>query len=121
LLLKLSDPDPHARNFAYLVTRALLGILSAENHIDVVQRVLDAMAITTLDDMDGFVKGADTLLEVGHSWIYDHRGNVSTDYLVLERYELGQQRGLETSEPQHAALVADIVTLHDPNSSSTTR
>lgn len=63
LLLKLSDPDPHARNLAYLVTRALLGILSAENHIDVVQRVLDAMAITTLDDMDGFVKGADTLQE----------------------------------------------------------
>jgi uncharacterized protein YjlB len=51
----------------------------------------------------------------------DHRGNLSTDYLVLERYELGQQRGLEASEPQHAALVADIVTLHDPNSSSTTR
>lgn len=68
LLLKLSDPDPHARNLAYLVTRALLGILSAENHIDVVQRVLDAMAITTLDDMDGFVKG-DTLYEVGHNWI----------------------------------------------------
>ena len=69
LLLKLSDPDPHARNLAYLVTRALLGILSAESHIDVVQRVLDAMAITTLDDMDGFVKGVDTLQEVGHSWI----------------------------------------------------
>jgi hypothetical protein len=51
----------------------------------------------------------------------DHMGNLSTDHLVLERYELGQQRGLEASEPQHAALVADIVTLHDPNSSSTTR
>jgi U3 small nucleolar RNA-associated protein 10 len=69
MLLKLSDSDPHARNLAYLVTRALLGILSAEDHIDVVQRVLDAMAITTLDDMDGFVKGADTLQEVSHSWI----------------------------------------------------
>ena len=67
LLLKLSDPDPHARNLAYLVTRALLGILSAENQIDVVQRVLDAMAITTLDNMDGFVKGVDALQEVGHS------------------------------------------------------
>lgn len=51
----------------------------------------------------------------------DHMSNLSTDYLVLERYELGQQRGLEASEPQHAALVADIVTLHDPDSSSTTR
>jgi hypothetical protein len=51
----------------------------------------------------------------------DHRANLSTDYPVLERYELGQQRGLEAPEPQHAALVADIVTLHDPNSSSTTR
>lgn len=66
LLLKLSDPDPHARNLAYLVARALLGILSSENHIDVVQRVLNAMAITTLDNMVGFVKGVDTLQEVGH-------------------------------------------------------
>ena len=66
MLRKLSDPDPHARNFAYLVTRALLGILSAENRVDVIQRVLDVMAITTLDDMDGFVKGADALQEVGH-------------------------------------------------------
>jgi len=69
LLLKLSDPDPHARNLAYLVTRALLGILSGENNIDVAQRVLDAMAITTLEDMGGFMKGADTLQEVGHCWI----------------------------------------------------
>ena len=69
LLLKLPNPDPHARNLAYLVTRALLGALSAENHIDVVQRVLDAMTLSTLDDMDGFAKGADTLQEVGYSWI----------------------------------------------------
>lgn len=51
----------------------------------------------------------------------DNKANLSTDYLVLERYKLGQQCGLEASEPQHAALVADIVTLHDPNSSSNTR
>ena len=69
MLRKLSDPDPHARNLAYLITRALLGILPAEDQIDVVQGVLDAMAITTLDDMDGFAKGVDTLHEVGHSWI----------------------------------------------------
>jgi hypothetical protein len=50
----------------------------------------------------------------------DHGDSLSTDYLVFERYELGQQRGLEASEPQHVALVADIVTLHDPYSSSTT-
>lgn len=77
LLLKLSEPDPHARNLAYLVTRALLGILSAEDHIDVVQRVLDAMAITTLDDMDGFVKGVDTLQEVGHNLNMMTRDNLS--------------------------------------------
>jgi len=58
------------------------------------------------------------LVTVGYD---DHRGNLSIDYLVFERYELGQQRGLKASEPQHAALVADIVTLHDPNGSSTTR
>jgi hypothetical protein len=51
---------------------------------------------------------------------YDnHMDNLLTDCLVFERYELGQKRGLEASEPQHAALVADLVTLHDPNSSST--
>jgi U3 small nucleolar RNA-associated protein 10 len=65
-LLKLTDRDPHARNLAFLVTRVLLGILSGEDHIDVAQRILDAMAITTLDDMDGFVKDAATLQEVGH-------------------------------------------------------
>ena len=69
LLLKLSDPDPHARNLAYLVTRALLGILSGESQIDAAQRVLDAMGITTLEDMDRFVKGVDTLQEVGHNRI----------------------------------------------------
>jgi U3 small nucleolar RNA-associated protein 10 len=68
LLLKLSDPDPHARNLAYLVTRALLGVLSGENQIDAAQRVLDVMAITTLEGMDGFAKGADTLQEVGNNW-----------------------------------------------------
>ena len=63
-MLKLSDPEPHARNLAYLVTRALFGMVSAENQIDTAQRVLDAMGLTTLEEMDGFLKGADTLQEV---------------------------------------------------------
>jgi U3 small nucleolar RNA-associated protein 10 len=66
LLLKLSDPDPHARNLAYLVTRALCGRIAGENQIDTAQRVLGAMALTTLEGMDGFLKGADTLHEVSH-------------------------------------------------------
>jgi U3 small nucleolar RNA-associated protein 10 len=69
LLLKLSDPDPHVRNLAYLVTRALLGMVSGEHQIDATQRVLDAMALTTLEEMDGFLKGADTLQEVGHMYM----------------------------------------------------
>jgi U3 small nucleolar RNA-associated protein 10 len=69
LLLKLSDPDHHARNLAYLVTRALLGMVSGEDQIDVAQRVLDAMAITTLEEMYGFLKGAETLQEVSHMCI----------------------------------------------------
>jgi U3 small nucleolar RNA-associated protein 10 len=69
LLLKLSHPDPHGRNLAYLVTRALFVMISGENQIDVAQRVLDAMTITTLDGMDGFVKGAETLQEVSHQQI----------------------------------------------------
>ncbi len=64
LLQKLSDPDPHARNLAYLVTRALFGMVSGEKQVDTAQRVFDAMAITTFDDMGGFLKGADTLQEV---------------------------------------------------------
>ena len=84
LLLKLVDPDPHARNLAYLVTRALLGILSGEGQIDTAQRVLDVMAITTLEDMDGFVKGADALQEVSQV-LYDDRGSsLSSDCPVLE-------------------------------------
>jgi len=69
LLPKLSDPDPHVRNLTYLVTRALLGMVSGEHQIDATQRVLDAMALTTLEEMDGFLKGADTLQEVGHMYI----------------------------------------------------
>jgi U3 small nucleolar RNA-associated protein 10 len=73
LLLKLSDPDPHARNLAYFVTRALLGLLSGEHLVDAAQRVLDFMAITSLEEMDGFLKGADTLQEVCHQWIWSSR------------------------------------------------
>lgn len=61
---KLSDPDPHARNLAYLVTRALFGMVSGEKQVDMAQRIFDTMAITTFDDMGGFLKGADTLQEV---------------------------------------------------------
>jgi len=49
----------------------------------------------------------------------DLKGSLSTSCPVFERYELGQQRGLEAAKPQHAALVADIPTLHDLNGSST--
>ena len=66
LLQQLSDPDPHARNLAYLVTRALFGMVSGEKQVNMAQRVLDAMAVTTFDDMSGFLKGADTLQEVSH-------------------------------------------------------
>lgn len=64
LLQKLSDPDPHARNLAYLITRALCGMVSEEKQVDMAQRIFNAMAITAFDDMGGFLKGADTLQEV---------------------------------------------------------
>lgn len=69
LLLKLSDPDPHTRNLGYLITRAVLAKLDEENVENAAQRVLDAMAIKTLEDFSGFMKGADTLQEVGHEFI----------------------------------------------------
>jgi U3 small nucleolar RNA-associated protein 10 len=73
-MLKLTDPDPHTRNLGYLIARALLGMLSGENQVNAAQRVLDVMAITTLEDFGGFMKGADTLQEVGHAFIYGRRG-----------------------------------------------
>jgi hypothetical protein len=84
LLLKLSDPDPHARNFAYLVTRALCGMVAGENQIDTAQRVLDAMALTTLEGMDGFLKGADTLQEVSHMYMPQSCEDLSFRCPVLE-------------------------------------
>ena len=69
LLLKLSDSDPHTRNLAYLVARALLVMLSGENLVISAQRVLDVMAIKTLEDFSGFMKGANTLQEVSHKFI----------------------------------------------------
>ena len=66
LLQKLSDPDPHARNLAYLVTRALFGLVSGEKQVDMAQKIFNTMTITTFDDMSGFLKGADTLQEVSH-------------------------------------------------------
>jgi U3 small nucleolar RNA-associated protein 10 len=84
LLLKLSDPDPHARNLAYLVTRALCGRVTGENQIDTAQRVLDALALTTLEGMDGFLKGADTLHEVSHTYMSQLCEGLSFHYPVLE-------------------------------------
>jgi len=69
LFLKLSHSDSHARNLAYLIARALLGKVTEESQIDAAQRALNAMAITTLEEMDGLVKEADALQEVGHEWI----------------------------------------------------
>ena len=48
----------------------------------------------------------------------DHWVSLLSDCPVLERHEPGQQRGLEAAKPQHAALVAGIATLRDPNGSS---
>ena len=69
LLSKLTDPDPHTRNLGYLIARASLETLSGENKVNAARRVLDVMAITTLEDFGGFMKGADTLKEVGHEFI----------------------------------------------------
>ncbi|KAI0063355.1 ARM repeat-containing protein [Artomyces pyxidatus] len=63
ILSKLSDTNAHARNLAYLVVRSLLSQMSGEHQMDVAQKVLDAMAITTLEGMEGFMKGADSLQE----------------------------------------------------------
>jgi hypothetical protein len=92
LLLKLSDPDPYTRNLGYLIARALFGMLSAEDLVNTAQRVLDAMAITTLEDFGGFMKGADTLQEVGHEFIWSSRSCSSRSCPVLERCQLRYKR-----------------------------
>jgi hypothetical protein len=89
LLLKLTDPDPHTRNLAYLIARALLGMLSGENLVTAAQRVLDAMAIKTLEDFGGFMKGANTLQEVSHEVVWSLWRCSSQSCPVLERYESG--------------------------------
>ena len=89
LLLKLSDPDPHTRNLAYLIVRALLGMLSGDNLVISAQRVLDVMAIKTLEDFSGFMKGANTLQEVGHEFMWSFWRCSSRSCPVLERYEPG--------------------------------
>ena len=66
LLSKMRDPSPHASNLAYLITRALLGHMSGEHHVDVANLVLDSMGLETLGGMDGFMKNADNLQEVCH-------------------------------------------------------
>ncbi|KAI0295094.1 armadillo-type protein [Multifurca ochricompacta] len=90
LLLKLSDPDPHARNLAYLITRALLGMFSGENQVDAAQRVFHTMAIITLEGMNGFVKGAETL----HELLNDT--NLSTN-VVLKPQSRNTLHSLQTS------------------------
>ncbi len=69
LLLKLTNPDPHTRNLGFLITRALLGLVSGDDQVNVAQRVLDAMDITALEDFGNFMKGADSLREVGREFI----------------------------------------------------
>ncbi|KAI0270487.1 hypothetical protein BC834DRAFT_967272 [Gloeopeniophorella convolvens] len=90
LLQKLSYSDPHARNLAYLVARALLGILSGENQVDAAQGMLDAMALTTLDGMEGFMKGADHLQE------FLNDKNLGTN-VVLKPQSRNTHRWLQTS------------------------
>ncbi|KAH9054895.1 hypothetical protein EDB87DRAFT_1644309 [Lactarius vividus] len=90
LLLKLSDPDPHTRNLGYLIARALLGKLSGENLVNAAQRVLDVMAIPTLEDFGGFTKGTDTLQE----FLYD--ANLGTN-VVLKPQSRNTLHWLQTS------------------------
>jgi hypothetical protein len=64
-------------------------MLSGENLVNAAQRVLDAMAIKTLEDFGGFMKGANTLQEVGHEVIPSLWRCSSWSCLVLERYKPG--------------------------------
>lgn len=98
-MLKLTDPEPHARNLGYLIARALLGMLSGENLVNAAQRILDVMAITTLEDFGGFMKGSDTLQEVGHESIWSSWDRSYRCCLVLKRYEPGYQRSSKASKP----------------------
>ncbi|TFK48252.1 hypothetical protein OE88DRAFT_1664727 [Heliocybe sulcata] len=67
LLMKLQDPNPHARHLGYLTVRALLGILSGEAQVQAAHRLLNAMCLKNLDEMGDFMAGVDTL----HSFLND--------------------------------------------------
>ena len=58
LLGRLSASDAHARALAYLVCRALLGYLSGEKQVDAAHKIIHAMQLESLDDMDDFMRGS---------------------------------------------------------------
>ncbi|KZT23010.1 hypothetical protein NEOLEDRAFT_1180414 [Neolentinus lepideus HHB14362 ss-1] len=67
VLTKLHDLNPHTRHLAYLVARALLGMVSGETQIETAHRLFGAMDLKSLDDMGDFMAGVDTL----HSFLND--------------------------------------------------
>ncbi|KDQ54552.1 hypothetical protein JAAARDRAFT_135194 [Jaapia argillacea MUCL 33604] len=63
ILSKLQDSNPHARNLALLITRALLCLMSGENQIEAAGRVLDCLGVGTLDEL-GDAEGADGFWQI---------------------------------------------------------
>lgn len=54
----------HASGLGYLVMRALLGRMSGEHHVEAAGRILEAMGLKSLDGVDSFMTGAESLQEV---------------------------------------------------------
>ncbi|PCH43122.1 hypothetical protein WOLCODRAFT_121527 [Wolfiporia cocos MD-104 SS10] len=56
LQAKLQDENPHSRALGYLIARALLSRSSGERQIAAAQGLLQAMHLTSLEDMDGLMR-----------------------------------------------------------------
>ncbi|KAI0311668.1 hypothetical protein OF83DRAFT_1068421 [Amylostereum chailletii] len=63
LLNQLAGNNRDARNMAYLIARSLLGRMSGERQMDAAQKIFDAMDIKSLEGMDEFMRGSDSLQE----------------------------------------------------------
>lgn len=71
LLRLVRHADAHTRNMTYLICRFLLNLLSGVHQIDTAQRLLIAMDVHSLSDLQDQVPGKTNIQDVGYiyTWI----------------------------------------------------
>lgn len=66
LVKKLQDASHHTRVLGYMITTALLRLLSGEHQLDAAHRVLDAMKIEELSGIEDVSLQTQNLSDVNH-------------------------------------------------------